>query len=662
MSSPTTPAPGPALGGAATPLPRSVLGRLFAVAGPAAAPALRRQIARVAAYSVLQGVTFVLSVPALRALLDHDTIAAWWWAAAVAVSAAVTLAARHAQSMGGFRVGLATINALHHRLGDHLVTLPLGWFTAKRGDRLTRLVGQGTKDASGIVAHYLEPLLTGVLTPAVVLIGVLAGDWRLGLTLLVCAPVLYAVHRWSAALAATVDRRLDEAAAEANGRVVEFARAQSVLRAGGPDGLGWSLLDGSLAAQDRETRRRSRADAPARLLFGITVHLGVAAALVVGTSRLLDGADTAVLIALLVLTVRFAEPVAAVANLSTTLRGSVTALENIVEVLAERPLPEPVEPAALTEPADGKRGLAVELRDVRFGYDADRPPVLDGVSFRAAPGSVVALVGASGAGKTTVSRLVARFADVDAGQVLVGGHDVRDLTADQLAGLLSVVFQDVYLFDDTVLENIRAGRPTATDEEAERAGRLARLGEVVDRLPDGWRTRVGEGGAALSGGERQRVSLARALLKDAPVVLLDEATAWLDAGNQAAVQRTLAELSGRCTLVVVAHRLETVVGADLIVVLDEGRVVETGTHEELLARKDGRYAAFWRERTAVGGWRLDLAPAPQPGAAGPAVPGQADALGEAPVEAPAEAPAVAPTGEHAVGQVSEQAAKEVRTP
>ncbi|MBD0735839.1 ABC transporter ATP-binding protein [Streptomyces sp. CBMA29] len=609
MSSPHTPAevtPADDSGSTAVgPLPRSVLGRLFAVVGPGAAPALRRQIARVAAYSVLQGVTFVLSVPALRALLDRDTTAAWWWSAAVAVSAALTLGARHAQAMGGFSVGLATINALHHRLGDHLVTLPLGWFTAKRGDRLTRLVGQGAKDTSGIVAHLLEPLLTGVLTPAVVVIGVFAWDWRLGLTLLVCAPVLYAVHRWSGVLAARVDEKLDEAAAEANGRVVEFARAQSVLRAGGPDCLGWSLLDGSLTAQDREARRRARADAPARLLFGITVQLGVAAALVVGADRLIGGAAPGTLLALLVLTVRFAEPVAAVANLSTTLRTSVAALEGIVEVLATRSLPEPAEPPALAEPGDGERGLEVEFRDVRFGYDADRPPVLNGLTFRAAAGSVVALVGASGAGKTTVTRLVARFADVDAGHVLVGGHDVRELTSGQLAGLLAVVFQDVYLFDDTVFENIRAGRPSATDAEVERAGLLARLGDVVDRLPEGWRTRVGEGGAALSGGERQRVSLARALLKDAPVVLLDEATAWLDAESQAAVQRTLAELSGRCTLLVVAHRLETVVGADLIVVLDQGRAVETGTHHELLARTDSRYAAFWRERTRAGGWRLD---------------------------------------------------------
>jgi ATP-binding cassette, subfamily B, bacterial IrtB/YbtQ len=187
--------------------------------------------------------------------------------------------------------------------------------------------------------------------------------------------------------------------------------------------------------------------------------------------------------------------------------------------------------------------------------------------------------------------------------VLVGGQDVRELANERLTGLLSVVFQDVYLFDGTVRENVRVGRPDAGDDEVERVGRLARVDDIVARLPDGWDTRVGEGGAALSGGERQRVSLARALLKDAPVVLLDEATASLDAENQAAVQRALADLAGRRTLLVIAHRLETIVGADRIVVFDGGRVAECGTHRELLA-EDGRYAAFWRERTRARGWRL----------------------------------------------------------
>jgi ATP-binding cassette subfamily B protein len=229
--------------------------------------------------------------------------------------------------------------------------------------------------------------------------------------------------------------------------------------------------------------------------------------------------------------------------------------------------------------------------------------VLRGVSLTVPARTMTALVGPSGSGKTTVTRVIARFFDVGAGAVRIGGADVRDLGTERVMSLVSPVFQDVYLFDVTIAENIRIGRPDAGDDEVRRAARLARVDEIVERLPDGWDTRVGEGGAMLSGGERQRVSIARAILKDAPIVLLDEATAALDPENEAAVQDALAALTADRTLLVIAHRLPTIAAADQIAFLDGGRITERGTHAELLAR-GGRYADFWRQRSRAQGWRL----------------------------------------------------------
>jgi ATP-binding cassette subfamily B protein len=223
--------------------------------------------------------------------------------------------------------------------------------------------------------------------------------------------------------------------------------------------------------------------------------------------------------------------------------------------------------------------------------------VVDGLSLRVPQGQRLAVVGPSGAGKSTLLQLLARFYDVDAGAVRMGGVDVRAIDPDELMARFAVVFQDVYLFDATIEENVRLGRPDATDAEVREAATAARLDEVVERLPGGWATNVGEGGALLSGGERQRVSIARALLKDAPVVLLDEVTSALDPVNEAAVHDGIERLMAGRTVVVVAHRLWTVRRADRIAFLDGGRIVEEGSHDELLGL-GGRYAGFW-ELSAV---------------------------------------------------------------
>lgn len=568
---------------------------LLSVAGPQGAPALRGNLAGLVAESVLLGAGFALLVPLLRALLSGETGAAWAWLAAMAGLLAVYVPLRYVTQLAGYRAAIGLGDGLFGRLGDHIAKLPLGWFEPQRVGRVGRLTSQGVIDVIGVPAHLLRPLVTALVTPATVIALMFLFDWRLALAALVTAPAAALVYRWTGDLVQRGERRTDAAAAEAASRIVEFAQAQAVLRAFGGAAQGHRQLDEALVEQRDAGRKLVLTAAPGLAAFVLVVQLAFTVLLLFGTSLALGGEiDVAELLALLVLAVRYVEPLIAAADLGAALRISRNSLGRMDELLATAPLPEP---AAAAETI----GAEVVFDAVRFSYHGS--PLLEDVSFTAPEQRMTAIVGPSGSGKTTLLRLIARFWDVGGGAVRIGGTDVRALSTEALMARISVVFQDVYLFDGTIEENIRIGRTGASDEEVREAARLARVDEIAARLPEGLASRVGEGGAALSGGERQRVSIARAILKDAPIVLLDEATAALDPLNEAAVQEALRALTRRKTLLIVAHRLQTVRAADRIVVLDRGRIVEQGSHDELIAA-EGRYAAFWAERVRAAGWRL----------------------------------------------------------
>ncbi|MDF2488402.1 MAG: transporter [Pseudomonas sp.] len=571
---------------------------LVTLLGPAHAARLYRYLAWLVTSAVLQGLAVALLVPILHALFAGDLSTAMAWLAGLAAMAALTCIAHYQQAMKGFALALVVLTTLHDRLGQHLASLPLGWFNSEKVGRLSRSATSGTLMVTGLFAHYLGPVVCGVVVPATVALTLFIFDWRLGLTAVLCAPLIYFTHRWSADAIGHNDARVEAAATLAGNRVVEFARYQQVLRAFGRTQEGYAPLQAANLAQKQAGGSMVSQTFPKLLAGGLAVQLAFALLVGVGIALAARGAIDAIqLVALLALAARFVGPLAEAAARSGLLRMAGNDLDQLVGILREPPLPQPLVSQPLSEPG------SFAFEHVSFAY-ASGPTVLRDLTFHAPAHSMTAIVGASGSGKTTVTRLLMRFFDVTEGHVKVGGVDVRELSNEALMAQLSLVMQDVYLFDDSLEANIRVGKPDASAQQVAEAASLAGVDEIVARLPQGWLTPVGEGGAALSGGERQRVSLARALLKRAPIVLLDEATAALDSHNEAFVQAAIGSLKQSSTVLVIAHRLPTIMAAEQILVLDQGRLVESGTHPQLLAL-DGRYAGFWRDRQRAGGWRLN---------------------------------------------------------
>ncbi|MBI6897800.1 ABC transporter ATP-binding protein [Pseudomonas putida] len=564
---------------------------------------LRRYLRLALVYGVLCGLTIVTLVPILRHLLGNQLEAAGQWLALLALGVVVCWYLRRRVEKAGIAVGIAVLRGGRQRLGEHVGTLPVGWFSAANTARLSHVTTQGMMEIAQLPAHVFTPLFTGVVTPLVILVALMLVDLRLGLVALVSLPLMALVMLATMRLGQRADQRYQRDTAQTSQRMVEFAQAQSVLRAFNGEQGGTRFLEQAVAQQQQAARKLIQLSALSSVLNVWAVQASFAALLVTATLWLGEQAgaafDSAAVIATLValvLATRFIDPLLDVAGYSEVLRGTRGQLQAVAELLAVEPLPEPAAPQA---PVDG----SVQLEQVGFRYGDDQPEVLREVNLDIAAGSMTALVGASGSGKTTLVRLIARFFDVTQGRVKVGGVDVRQMSAEQLAGQISQIFQDAYLFQGSIADNIRLGKPDASEAEVLEAARLAGVQEILERLPEGLHTPVGEGGARLSGGERQRISIARALIKDAPILLIDEATAALDAENQAAIAEALARLRGKRTLIVIAHQLSTVAMADQIVVLDQGRIREQGAHAQLAA-EGGLYAHFLEQRRAAKGWRI----------------------------------------------------------
>ncbi|MCW2479377.1 ABC transporter ATP-binding protein [Candidatus Symbiopectobacterium sp. NZEC135] len=576
-----------------------LLMRLTRLMGKSHALLLRHYLLWVCGYCLMQGLTFVLVVPIIRALLDLRVDDALLWLMPLGVGVVLTGYLHYRAVYSGFQVAATLMNQLRRRIGDHVVTLPLGWFVRANTSRLGLLLSQGVMEILGLPAHQLTPLLRAVITPVVVVVATSFFDWRVALCAAFLFPMLGLVYWWAGRLGRTADRAVQTANVQACDRMVEFAQSQPVLRTYGKAAQGYPQFDQALVAQSRAARRQLWLVLPPLLLNTWLGQLALMA-LMVGITWLVvierDTEQQTTLFALLVLVSRVIDPLSEVASYSSGIRMASTQMEAAENVLSQQSLPAPTEPVPLPQ------HYGIELRDVAFSYQQG-VRVLKNVSATLPANSMTAVVGASGSGKTTLTKLIARFFDPDSGVIAIGGINVKHLPVAKHMNMISQVFQDNYLFSGTLRENLLMGNPTTDDDTLQNVLKLSRLDEVVQRLPLGLDSRVGEGGRLLSGGERQRAALARALLKNAPILLLDEATGALDPENQEAIAQGLNALRGRCTMLVIAHQLHTIRSADNIIVLDHGQIVEQGNHQQLLTM-NGRYAAFWQAKVRAEGWLI----------------------------------------------------------
>ena len=561
------------------------------------APQLRSSLLTLVVAATLQGMALACMIPIMQAMLPvpHPGTAAGWLLGMTCLGVTSLAARWWAQRFdyGGDMV--ETTYELRTALGEQLRRVPLLQLQDRRS-------GEVHATLLGSVDEHLSYLLTiatmithALIPPVVVALAALCYDLRIGLMMLLVFPLLIPLYRWRRPAFSRGMRVLAEAQQKTSADILEYTQGLPVLRSAGCTADKAQALQASIRHLDTVQSQGQKRGAGPNLVLTTIMELSVLLVMVIGSYwATRNSLQVSILAALMISMARFGEPLANFVLYAKAIEMVEAALEKIENLLDIRPLPQ----MAYRPPPCHHD---IHFDHVTFSYPGRDTPILDGLAAKLPEHSLTALVGPSGAGKTTIIRLLMRQADPQSGLIRIGGVDIRAMRPEHLNALVSIVFQDVYLFDDSILANIRMAKPEATDAEVHAASRAAHCHDFVMHLPEGYQTRVGAIGSCLSAGERQRISIARAILKNAPIMILDEPTAALDAENEVAVQTAIDHLIRKRTVIMIAHRLSTLVAADQILVIDHGRVVESGSHA-VLKSYGGRYTRMWQAQQATKDW------------------------------------------------------------
>lgn len=482
-------------------------------------------------------------------------------------------------------------------LAEKLRRIPLSFFGKKDLSDLTTVIMADCATLESGLSHWVPEFIGSVISTLLIAAGLFAFDWRMALASLWVLPVSFGIILASAGVMRSRQEKVNEVSIACSDGIQECLETLRDLKANNAEEGYLKGLNRKIKDVEKYTVIGELTNAVFHTCGRMVFKVGIATTVLVGGALLADGKITLLtFLAFMILVSRVYDPlIAALDNLSAVIMMRNIQCRRMDEILSH---PEQEGAEKLTN-----RGYDIAFDHVGFSYNSGET-VLKDVSFTAKQGQVTALVGPSGGGKTTVSRLASRFWDIQKGKITVGGMDISKIDPESLMSLYSIVFQDVTLFNNTVMENIRLGRKDATDAEVLEAAKLANVDEFAEKLPDKWNTLIGENGCELSGGERQRISIARAFLKDAPIILLDEATASLDVENETMIQESLSRLIENKTVMIIAHRMRTVMGADKIVVLSEGTVAEQGSSDMLL-KKDDIYACMLKLQTQSQNWAME---------------------------------------------------------